>query len=728
MPYWLSFTLFVLLLGGGTALFVLGVLPRRFVLQTGLRESDLSFPARLPAFGEIIREALVRPGVVRPVSRPPRPGAAELLWSRVLPLLHAGRWAEALPILRSYLARHPGDADVLREYATTLRKAGEQAEADTALRRLVRLTGSFSDRRSLARLLRDEGRTDEAAAIYDKLAEERPADAGIRLELAQALVWAGRSDAAREALAALPDSVRRGTQARTIESQIERLLAAAPESAAAGAPGAAAGKQEQAAPPLSLAERARRAAARGDLNRASFLYAEAVRRDPRDAAAWRAWADLLELRLRDYPGAATALTRWIELTGADGTQHVRLARLESWSGRQARAAAILDSLVRREPGRADAWALLGDVRRFRGDRPGASRAYRRALALEPSNEQAGQGLSALAATRERILAQREPREVGPGVSLFEDSDDYRRLDLRAAGRARSGATVIEGEAGYRVLHGRTLLGTPPQMSVRGGFADVTVGRWWREATVRTSLTAGIEHLEIEGTRPRFGAALELPDAGGFALSASLEHGPAYPTTRTLESVIEPVTASDLSLSLFRLLGDAWSLQAATDATLLASAPLDNVRLAGSAALRRAIASWLTAGYVTRWIGFTRSAHVTVGTGGATTPGPLTGPRLYWDPSSYWSHQLLLEAHTPVAGSGRPGGTSGLEARLSLQPGFAIVHERGRSAETVPQYEATGGLTGRGPWGSVSLDLFYGRTRVGGYRSWGGSLGVRVHVP
>lgn len=739
VPYWVSFALLTLLLGGGMAAFVLGVLPRRFVLQRGLRESGQGFPSSVPAFGPAARAPLVRPAHARPAPAAPEPGPAQAFWDRALPLLRAGRYGEALPLFRDYLRDHPGDDDVRREYATTLRKAGRQEEAGQVLERLAGDTGKFYDRLALARWLRDRGETGRAEALYRRLVSERPADADLRLELAQALLWAGRPADARAALAALPDSVRGGEQAGKLAAEIAAQLPAPPESAAAGAAGpeagggkVAAGQAAEKAPP-SLLERARSAAAHDSLRLASSLYARAVEEEPGDATAWQEWADLLELRLRDYAGAASALERWLALTGRDGDAHLRLARLESWAGRQDRARAILDSLVERRPESADAWAWLGDLRRFGGDRPGAADAYGRALALEPGQARATSGMAALEALDDQILSEREPREVGPDASLFHDTDHFRRIDASMFGRARSGALVLEGRAGYRRLDGNTVFGPPIQPArtgVNGVFADATVARWWRQATIRTSLTLGAERLGGMDVRPHFGAGLQLPDAGGFALSAGFRHAPAYPLTRTLESVLEPVTADQLSLSLYRGLGDAWSLQAGLDAALLTAAALpDNVRVVGSVALRRKVSSWLTAGYVTRWAGFTRSARLSGGTtlGGVPISQPAspqtspTGPRLYWDPKSFWSHQLLLEAATPA-------GDGGWGAHLGLRPGFALLDERGLPSTTVPQFEVDAGLDNTGPWGSFTAGLFYGRAREGGYESFGAQVGARVRIP
>lgn len=706
IPYGVSFAFLTLLLGGGTVAFVLGVLPQRFTLQAGLRESGASFPSRPPAFGAPAREPLVRPAPPAPVDAAPRPGPAETLWDRVLPLLRSGRNAEALPAFRAYLDAHPGDTGVLREYATTLEKAGHDAEAEAALRRLVKRTGRFEDRLALARLLRDRGRTDEAVALYRSLIAERPGDAALRLEEARALLWAGRPRAARDVLAALPDSARGLADARRLSAAVDSALAPAPAAAVAAEP----------SPPPTPLERARAAAAHDSVALASSLYADIVRRHPDDAEAWKAWADLLELRLRDYAGAAAALRRWIDLTGTDdGAARVRLARLQSWAGNQDAARATLEALVARRPGRADAWAWLGDVRRYEGDRPGAADAYHRALALEPDQERARAGLELLSALDDRVLAAREPRRTGPDGSLFLDSDHFRRVDAAAFGRVRSGSMVLDGRAGYRFLHGRTLGGSLAERSLQGVFADVDVARWWRQATVRTSVSLGVEDLEVLGTRPHWGAGLEIPDLDGMALSATYRHGPAYPLTRTLESVLEPVTADQLTVSLYRPLGRAWSLLTTADLALLSAAPADNVRVAASVTLRRRLTAWLTTGYVSRWVGFGSAAPVVSHTG--TAPGR----RLYWDPTSFWSHQLLLEAATPAS-------RDGWGAHLGLRPGFALLDERGQGATTVPQLEVDAGLERRGSWGDVSASLFYGRAREGGYHSFGGQLGVRVRIP
>ncbi len=117
--YALGFASTAVILGTLTLLLVLVVLPRRYVLHAGLRESGMSFPASAAPFTppeELLREVT-----------PPTPlaptilvrGPAELLWEEVGALLRAKRYEEALPLFDAYLQYHPRDRSVQREHAIT---------------------------------------------------------------------------------------------------------------------------------------------------------------------------------------------------------------------------------------------------------------------------------------------------------------------------------------------------------------------------------------------------------------------------------------------------------------------------------------------------------------------------------------------------------------------------------------------------------------------------------
>ncbi|MFQ5888709.1 MAG: tetratricopeptide repeat protein [Gemmatimonadota bacterium] len=287
LPYWASYGVVALILTAVTAFFALVVLPQRFVLHAGLRESGISFPARRPGFAAVSRGRIVQPPPRRIPPAAPGEGPAERFWRGILPLLETGRYEKALPLFRQYLEHHPEDTDVWREYALALIRAGRPAEAEAAIEHLGAPNDRLAARLALARFWRDRGETDraieayrdlvmaypenrtlrrelaralswaerydEAAQVFAELLGQDREDEALRLELARVLYWAGRLPEAREVLAGISPDSREAAEAVALDGRLAELLARRPPS-----------------PPVDEPPvvRARRAAAEGDLEAA----------------------------------------------------------------------------------------------------------------------------------------------------------------------------------------------------------------------------------------------------------------------------------------------------------------------------------------------------------------------------------------------------------------------------------------------------------------------------
>lgn len=728
LPYWLSFALAILLLGGLTAAFVLVVLPQRFVLQTGLRASGISFPTQPPDF-QPVEGIAVAPRL--PSFRPepaPAPGAAEAFWERAAPLLRAENYRATLPLFSEHLAAHPRDAAAWREYGIALARTDRPREAEAALERAAALTGDDRARLELARLLRDRDEADRAASLYRQLARERPEELQLRHELAQALTWAERYDAAaaeyRTLLRSAPETwTYRLELARVLywagdPGEAEAVLGAIPEEAAEWREAAKlrtrlAGllaAEVTPPPPEPPAEeepieRARQAMAEGDLERAAELYRELLEESPGDAALWREWADFLEFRAHDPEGARTALLRSARLTTLEAGDRLRLARLHAWTGREEESLAVLASLLEEDPTLAEAWVLRGDLYRWRGDRPAAARAYRRALALVSNAEGAREGLAEVADQTDRVVATRERPGVGPELRFFRDSDGYRRLDVTGRWSVQHGAGAIVARTGYRRLEGLDLEGLN---EVEGGpFGEVELSRWWKQGTLRATVTGGAERLEPFGVEPTFGVGLETWSPEGLSLEAAYRHGPAYPLATTLESVMGTVRADQLRLAARRGFGEGWSAGASGELASVRGGGTENWRLGGGASLSRRFSPALRLGVASQLLGYADAA-----------PAP-EARRLYWDPRSFWSTVASLEVSLPPR--------NGWTAHGAVRPGVALVNERpapGRA--TVPQLSTELGFGYRSERVFFSADMFHLRGREGDYNAlgFGSTLSVR----
>jgi thioredoxin-like negative regulator of GroEL len=201
LGYSLRFAGTALLLVAATLVLVLVVLPQRYILSSGFRESGLSFPESRTPFApsasvQVPARTLTRTATSEEVAR----GPAEIFWGEVMPLLRERRFDEALPLFEAYLDQHPSDLDARREYAVTLVAAGQAAEAVPVFSSLLERRDDPDVRLLLARTLRDLGRTDQASVHYERLSIRDPDDVGLRVEWAQALSAASNYSAAEEVL------------------------------------------------------------------------------------------------------------------------------------------------------------------------------------------------------------------------------------------------------------------------------------------------------------------------------------------------------------------------------------------------------------------------------------------------------------------------------------------------------------------------------------------------
>lgn len=721
VPYAVGYGLTAGVLLAVTVVLVVVVLPSRYALIADLRESGISFPTSADAVGFRMpgREPLIEPP---PPPSEPELGPAEAMWIAVDSLLAAGAHGPAVARMEVYLEEYPYDLTVHRARAHTLAAAGRPAAARSAFEELARLSGASEDRLALARLLRDTGEVERAIEQYRALIAARPDDLDLRhelarlymwrerhaeaiselrrlvaaapevgpyrLDLARALYWDDQLAEARDVLAGMPVAAPEAAAAAELDDELVRLLTPPPEP-----------EPE----PLSLADRARAAAAANDLGTAAELYASALAETPGDSALARERIDFLQYRLADFDAAIAALEAYERRFGLDADSRYRLGQLYVWTDRQEDARRHLEALARDEPDRADAWGLLGDVYRYADERGAAREAYERALALDPDEAHAAAGVPELDRLRATTIASREEVGVGPNLSLFSDSDDFLRLDL-GAGTRWTGRTYSVGlEAGWRHLEGRDLLGG--LADDEGAFATLEVARWWSEASLRTALWLGADHLDAGGTEPVFGLSVERFGRTGASLGLRYEHGPGYPLTYTLESTVAEIVADRLEVSASAPLGADWSVSAVADLARLSGDGPTNTRWGGGVTVARRLGPWLTADVGSRLLGF-------------ADPAPSPGRRLYWDPELFWSNTAGVSlGRTPRAGLGY---------RFRLSGGAALADERGSAQiEWIPQFSVEGDLTWRSERTTLGLGTFYRSSREDEYTSVGGALTVRI---
>jgi tetratricopeptide (TPR) repeat protein len=730
--YTLGFGATVIILTASTLLLVLVVLPRRYMLHSGLREGGLTFPAlapvRRPVTAPVEKPMRARAVPVSPASR----GPAEIMWSTVDPLLENEDYAAAIAVFEAYLRRFPGDRGARRELALTLQKAGRADEAIQVYEALLRERDNPGVRLLLARALRDAGRIAEASEHYRALVAASPGDATLRLEWARALAWNQRYDEAANVLepalestpeavdlrvemarilhwegrAVQADALLEGLDLSSLEASgaialqidIKRALAPVNEEPV---------DNEQPEPePPTLLERAEAAAAAGDYPLAAELLAEAVRRDPTDRAALGAYADVLQYHLEDLEGAREVLLRLEAMGETDAEMRLRMARLAIWTGRNDEAADRLEALLPElDPaGRAEVHVLLGDLHRWAGRRREAGAEYHAALELDIINDKAHNGLAALAEAERKDIEEVERARLGGNAFSLADSDEFQRLDLGVEGVGIDGTWVWGVRTGMRHIGG---LGLASESGAEQGiFLESEVARWWGWGTVRTGVHVGLEEVRVGQRDLSFGASLRWPDVLGFRADVRYDHGPAYPLVITLQSVFADLIQDRLQIGLNRTLGERWSLSLLTDAARLTpdrqqvAAAEASTRLEQGASLGRQVSGALVLGFNARALTYT-----------SASPASPEGSRLFWDPERMISTGVFARLDRDL--------TEQWKVRAQVNPSLAFLDERGPAGfERVPHFSTELGVTYRGSRLRTDLDAFYYQGRFDGYRAYG----------
>jgi tetratricopeptide (TPR) repeat protein len=742
LGYLLGFAATALLLVVATLALVLVVLPQRYVLSSGFRESGLAFPeARTPFVPSTAVQIPARTLTATATSEIVPRGPAEIFWDRVTPLLKERRFADALPLFERYLDQYPADLDARREHAVTLVAAGRAARAVSILSDLLERRDDPAIRLLLARTLRDLGRTEEASEHYQRLSVADPADVGLWVEWGRALSAASSYSAAervlRRALDRHPESVPVRVELARIYyytnrlAEAEQMLATLPDRALAEL-GAESLRNDvlvalatpeapvaEPAPSPTLLERAVAAREEDDLANAARLFEEALAADSASVEAWLAYADFLQYEQSDLEGARRALLEVERLTDGAPDLQLRLAQLEIWTGRlpeaEERLLAWLDVLDQTPDGAlaereaADARALLGDLYRWEGRRLAAVEQYEGALALEPGHAAARDGLTLVQQDVVQDLVEIERPRIGALASSISDTDRFDRFDAGAEWSDMSNAWVWGAHAGTRWVSGFNLLGAPD--TERGAFLETEVGRWWRWGTLRTAFRFGVEDLRSDGMDVLGGASLRFTDQAGGRTDLSVDREAAHLRTNTLQSVRAGLIEHRLTAGHARPLSGRWSVAASGDVASLDDAlPGEHdagLRLQGSLSVGRGVGP-LTLGVTTGVARFTEAAP---------SPG---GIRLYWDPNSVVSvglYALMRQAFDDHWT---------LSARLGS--GVARLDERGvTGTEIVPHLSAEAGVAREGERYRLALDLFCFQGRFDGYRAYGMNLSLSARA-
>ncbi|UCC47361.1 MAG: tetratricopeptide repeat protein [Gemmatimonadota bacterium] len=709
-PYWGRFTALAAVSLSLLLFFVFGFLPQRFLLELDFSESGFAYP--------VIRSPLPTPPIPppAPVQRPVARGPAERFWAEYLPLVQAGADEAALGLLRAYLARQPEDMGAQLEYGRALWRLGRLDAAIGEYRRALARAGDSELKRELARLYVTAGRWAEALATYKALASAAPDDLELLREYAQTATWGARYELAVQLYARLveldpDDASLRLEWARVLYWSDQPELAA---EVLDGLPAGHAGPGFDslraaivaALPPpdtatLSLLERARGLALAGDVASALAIYRLLMSEGLAADSLLLEMADVFEYRA-NAPDSALSYLRAYLARHPDGNEvRLRMAQRLAWSGRLAEAEADAEAILRVQPENAEAWALLGELRRWRGDRAGAVEAYQRSLDLTPDEATAAEGLAALRAQVDAELSAQGSIGPASGFEYFADSDEFSLARWRAGWTAGVPRTRGGVEVALERLEGFELTGE--QDGLTAAAARAVGERWWLEGGLHTTATLGAWVPESGAqAQPIIGLVLAAPSWGGASYRFEYRREPAYRETATLEAAAAELRVDVAGLETYRPIAERWDLSAR--ARVARFSGVGDANLRGDAALGvffRPDARWI--------LGF-ESRGLTFG-----DPAPRPGRRLYWDPNWSWENTLL------VAWRGAPAPGWELEARTT--PGLAWLDEHELDPTVVFVFGATLDARYRvGVW-TLQGRAGFSQSRAGGYRVFRLELGL-----
>lgn len=707
--------------------------------------------AAYEAFGEVDRAWRAveiaryrRATLVEGPGTPWRPSAEQLLDDAVFLHTRDGRLAEAVELLEAWLRARPSDWRRHSSAAALLAQLGRRDEA-IAHRAAALRTRPDDDalRADLARELAWSNRNAEAALHWRVLVERHPGDRGMRLALAQSLAW---SDAAAEAeplLDALLAEAPGDTSVRALLRGVRAQLEPTPEVAArwveqdpshvpyrigfaraldrAGRSSAEAwdGVLADSATVALLSEAAGSAAAIPDSVRSALLLGRAVALAPADRSLRERFAEALAWS-GDRPGA---IREYGVLIAARDDAKLRLARgrLLVWEGSLRAGEADLERSAELAPS-YEAFALLGDLLRWRGDYAAARSMYVQALALRPGDPAV---LASLAATRESerlaraaTLASNGADADAPGWALStryaEDNTGYLYGAVRVARAVSVGrATVVGLAAEQRRLAQRFVRARSRWLTgyTFGVSASHDMG------FLRLAGNAGVARHALVRDVP-YGALSATLRRRGASLTAEASQTTAYEQLWAMRTLVDweavaqfaprPLMARTWTVRGAMPVGRA-GVEVSVERTRLGDG---NARIGGTVAARAPIAGGVSAIY----------------SGGALAYSDPAGA--YWAPRRYDAHAAGLEYSVPLA--------RGVRVSARVMPGVVRADERARgvrgqpvgATSWAPQVSAGGDfVVERSRW-SAAVSAGFGQGARGdaaqqGYRAMSGAITLRA---
>ena len=625
------------------------------------------------------------------------------------------RPAEAIATLEHFEARHPSDTEATRELARLLVRNGKPDQGFERYRQLLASPSPASPdtavRAEYAAALLALQRYDSAAANYTILIAADSANVDAHLGLARALAW---SNHPREAEPELHWLVQR----RPGDSALVAMLRLARDAYDPSSAEAAQWVDEDPAFPRYRLQLARALVREGHPERAMVQFDTVIAADAssplplvREAAGAHATAG-------DSLGNARLLGRAVALSPKDPALRQSYAEALAWAGERKSATKQYDTLLATNPtpelliargqlhellGDGDAterdltqaatmrpspeaWVMLGDLYRWRGDTPRARDAYARAELIHPGDAGAAAGLEQLELAQRRQAAALLAQDVGVFTTSSYLGDN--------AGFGLYVASLANGVA----------IGTHSALTVG---ADVRrLGDVYGQAAELGLVNHfGRYRVAADGGITRYD---QLGSFGYGALSAT---GPWHRIWTSLEVRMGPTYQWLMSASTLTYTGangaltvpfGRGALSVGVDQMWLSDG---NARTSLQYGARYPLGFGVSALYSGGMIGFNHASDQ------------------YWDPRRFTSHALGLEFTTQRE--------TGLSFSARVLPGIGLASEMFSDRADLADQHAAQLMSGfaldyRRRWWGMTLDGDYANgVRQSGYHSARASLRFRI---
>ena len=649
------------------------------------------------------------------------PSERQAMLDRVYTDGKENRLDDAIATLEAWDAKHPHEPEILRELARLLVRSSRADEGFARYRALLTIQPDTSVRAEYAAALLGAQQYDSAAANFRVLTAADSSAVAYHLGLGRALAW---SNHPREAEPELRWLVAHTPGDALLISMLHTARGAYDPTASEASRWVS---EEPSYSPYRLA------LARAHMREHHFTLAAAafdtlLRDTPSPTLAQVREAASAHASAGDSLGNARLLTRAMSLSSGEVDLRRTYAQALGWSGDRAGAIAQYDTLIAQhnDPDlllargqlyawtgnsalaqrdltaadslrpTADAWDMLGDLHRWRGENEAARVAYGRASLLRPGDRGAAAGLAAITESerRQAYAVLRDDLGLTPFTSYLGDNAGFSLYTAGVRGGIAAGSrTVLTFGAEGRRLGADNQL--PVVTSATNGWAaDAGVAQYL--GGLRLAAAGGMAHHEQLGDFG-FGSLSAAGSLNRIWTSLELRTGAAY-----------------------QVLMSAGALRY-TDALISAAIPL------GPATVSAGIDEmWLTDGNSRNSIQF--GARYPLGYGfSAVYAGGMIGfdhgSDSYWDPRRYSSNALGLEFATHR--------DSSLTFSARVLPGIgtsadAFAGTPDPTNRSAAQLSSGFALDYRRRWWDLRLDGDYAQgVRGSGYHSARARAGVRI---